>query len=106
MSMHTHAHTRTHTHTHTHPRTLTDSCVKRPKDPYHVAKGALLCGLCLGVKLDVYFPGFPSLKFIQHSASLEKRGVRVFQAASREDNMCLTVLPRSDLPTVGCRGHR
>ena len=32
-----------------------------------------------GVKLDVHFPGFPSLKHIHHTGQLEKRGVWVFQ---------------------------
>ena len=58
---------------------------------YQVEKHALVRGLCEGVKLDVYFPGFPTLKHIPHSAQLEKCGVRVFQAASRDDNVILTV---------------
>ena len=51
-------------------------------------------GLCEGVKLDVHFPGFPSLKHIPHTGTLEKKGVRVFQAASRGENFFLTVTPR------------
>lgn len=63
-------------------------------------------GLCRGVKLDVYFPGFPSLKHIPHCAHLEKRGVRVFQAASRDENVILTVTrdDQEDL-AVRVKGH-
>ena len=31
--------------------------------------------MCEGVKLGVHFPGFPSLKHILHTGTLEKRGV-------------------------------
>ena len=56
-------------------------------------------GLCERVKLDVYFPGFPSLKHIPHTGQLEKRGVRVFQLASRGENMCLVITPK-EIPKV------
>ena len=84
-----------YSHTHTHVR-----CSKRPAQPYLIEKEKLVRTLCPGVRLDVYFPGFPTLMHITHSARLEKRGVRVFQAASRGDNFCLNILPRDDIPTV------
>ena len=36
-------------------------------------------GLMAGAKLDVFFPGFPTLKHIRHQAKLEKTGVKVFE---------------------------
>ena len=36
-----------------------------------------------GAKLDVFFPGFPTLKHIKHVAQLNKSSVRVFEQASR-----------------------
>ena len=46
-------------------------------------------GLMAGAKLDVFFPGFPTLKHIRHTARLAKAGVRVFEQASRGENMML-----------------
>ena len=63
-----------------------------PHHPYPVQKDDLVQGLCEGVKLDVYFPGFPSLKYIPHSTRWEKTGVRVFQAASRDINCILAII--------------
>ena len=49
-------------------------------------------GLMAGAKLDVFFPGFPTLKHIRHVASLNKSSVRVFEQASRGENMILSLL--------------
>eukprot|EP00092_Neocalanus_flemingeri_P006262 GFUD01006736.1.p1 GENE.GFUD01006736.1~~GFUD01006736.1.p1 ORF type:complete len:1636 (+),score=540.21 GFUD01006736.1:158-5065(+) len=48
-------------------------------------------GLMAGVKLDVFFPGFPTLNHIRHTARLAKTGVRVFEQTSRGENMMLTL---------------
>ena len=69
-------------------------CSELPAIPFPITCDELVPGLMPGVKLDIFFPGFPTLKHIPHTASLERKGVRVFQAASRDDNMCLTVQPR------------
>ena len=42
--------------------------------------GRLLCvlclsGLCEGVQQDVYFPGFPTLKHLQHSVGIRETRV-------------------------------
>ena len=66
---------------------------------FQVDHHQLVKGLCAAVKLDVYFPGFPTLKHIPHSARLERRGVRVFQAASRDENVILTIT-RDDTTTM------
>ena len=39
-------------------------------------------GLMDGVRLDVFFPGFPTLKHIPHTAKLKASGVRVFEQVS------------------------
>ena len=51
-------------------------------------------GLMEGVKLDVFFPGFPTLKHIRHTAELRKAGVRVFEQSSRGENMMLSLEPQ------------
>ena len=79
-------------------------CTKIPSPPYAIEKEQLVQGLCPSVKLDVYFPGFPTLKHIAHTCQLERWGVRVFQAASRGDNMCLTILPM-EVPKVRTQTH-
>ena len=75
--------------------------VQLPHFPYLIEPEQLVNGLCDGVKLDVYFPGFPSLKHIPHTGQLEKRGVRVFQSASRGENLCLSITPK-EIPKVSC----
>lgn len=70
-------------------------CVEIPKFHFCIDSNRIRKGLMDGVLLDVYFPGFPTLKDIPHEANLEKAGVKVFQANSRGFNMVLTI---SDLP--------
>lgn len=41
------------------------------------------------VLLDVFFPGFPTLAHIPHEAHLKVAGVKVFEQASRGENMIL-----------------
>ena len=48
-------------------------------------------GLMDGVRLDVFFPGFPTLKHIAHKATVRSAGVRVFEQASRGENVILNV---------------
>ncbi len=51
-------------------------------------------GLCDGVKLDVYFPGFPTLRHIPHEVVVKKERVRVFESASLGENMILIIQNR------------
>ncbi|XP_067006470.2 5'-3' exoribonuclease 1 [Anabrus simplex] len=62
------------------------------REEIYVEPSKLVRGLCPGVKLDVYFPGFPTLKHIPHTASLEKKKVKVFEEPSRGDNMILRIV--------------
>ena len=36
-------------------------------------------GLMKGVRLDVFFPGFPTLHHIPHTARFKESGVKVFE---------------------------
>merc|ERR1719500_1585981 len=61
------------------------------REAWDVPISKLRKGLMAGVKLDVFFPGFPTLKHIRHSARLHKAGVRVFEQSSRGGNMLLAL---------------
>ena len=52
------------------------------RDTWDVPLDKLKKGLMAGAKLDVFFPGFPTLKHIKHVAQLNKSSVRVFEQAS------------------------
>ena len=52
-----------------------------------------------GVKLDVFFPGFPTLQHLPHTARLGKESVRVFEQTSRGENMML-VLAHQGRPDI------
>lgn len=58
---------------------------------WDVAIKDLKKGLMDGVRLDVFFPGFPTLKHIPHTAKLSTAGVRVFEQPSRGQNTLLTL---------------
>jgi 5'-3' exoribonuclease 1 len=42
---------------------------KKKRDEINVDHSRLVKGLCPNVRLDVYFPGFPTLKHIPHTVS-------------------------------------
>ncbi|VEN63002.1 unnamed protein product [Callosobruchus maculatus] len=54
-------------------------------------------GLYPGVKLDVYYPGFPTMKHLKYKAELKKAKVKVFEQPSRNENMIITIIPDEDL---------
>ncbi|XP_076300031.1 5'-3' exoribonuclease pacman isoform X2 [Lasioglossum baleicum] len=60
-----------------------------------VPRSKLIKGLHPNVKLDICCPGFPTLRYIKHTASLEKAKVKVFQHHSYKDNMILHIVPSS-----------
>jgi len=59
------------------------------REEWNVPINRLRKGLMEGVKLGVFFPGFPTLQYISHTAKLSKSQVRVFEQASRGENMIL-----------------
>ncbi|XP_039278824.1 5'-3' exoribonuclease 1 [Nilaparvata lugens] len=65
------------------------------REDLYVEKSNLVRGLCSGVKLDTYFPGFPTLKHLDFKAKLEKGNVLVFEQPSRGENMILTLAPKA-----------
>lgn len=66
-------------------------CTEVPMDSFRIDSQNLMKGLCKGVRLDVYFPGFPTLRHIPHKSELKRAEVRVFQMCSRYENMILTI---------------
>ena len=67
------------------------ACQEIWRKEFEVPIEKLKKGLMKGVRLDVYFPGFPTLKHIPHHAKLGKESVKVFEQNSRGDNMMLYV---------------
>jgi 5'-3' exoribonuclease 1 len=61
------------------------------RSDWEVPISKLRKGLMVNVKLDVFFPGFPTLKHIPHKSRLKADGVRVFEQASRGSNMLLVL---------------
>ncbi|XP_066143460.1 5'-3' exoribonuclease 1 isoform X1 [Euwallacea fornicatus] len=57
-----------------------------------VPKEKLFKGLYPGVALDVYFPGFPTMKHLKYKPELKKARVKVFEQASRSENMILHII--------------
>jgi 5'-3' exoribonuclease 1 len=69
-------------------------CETLDPDAFRLPINRIHKGLCDGVKLDVYFPGFPTLRHIPHEAVLKKERVRVFESASLGENMILIIQSR------------
>ncbi|XP_062594329.1 5'-3' exoribonuclease 1-like [Saccostrea cucullata] len=67
-------------------------------DAFRVDPEEMVKGLMPDVRLDIFFPGFPTLKHIPHKAFLKKEGVKVFQMNSRSENMILEILEDPDRP--------
>lgn len=44
---------------------------KKSRDDINVDRSCLVKGLCPNVRLDIYFPGFPTLKHIPHTVSFQ-----------------------------------
>ncbi|KAK3912768.1 5'-3' exoribonuclease 1 [Frankliniella fusca] len=62
-------------------------------------------GLPDGVRLDVFFPGFPTFKHLPYKGSLKKAKVQVFDQASRGENMVLTLLNTCSLSLKDAADH-
>ena len=65
------------------------------KVPIHKLKK----GLMDGAKLGVFFPGFPTLQHLRHTAKLTKAQVRVFEQTSRGENTML-ILENQGRPDI------
>lgn len=61
------------------------------REDWAVPRHKLRKGLMAGVKLGTFFPGFPTLQHLKHTARLSKASVRVFEQTSRGESMLLTL---------------
>ncbi|XP_070510791.1 5'-3' exoribonuclease 1 isoform X2 [Cardiocondyla obscurior] len=64
------------------------------RDDIFVPREKLIRGLSPGFDLNVYYPGFPTLRHLDHTAHLEKAKVKVFQQHSLEENMILSIISK------------
>ncbi|WKX94375.1 hypothetical protein Q1695_011549 [Nippostrongylus brasiliensis] len=70
--------------------------VPLPIDSFHMDPQKVTWGLLPNVKLDVYFPGFPTMKHLPHHAALKQVNVKVFQQESKHPSMVLAVKKREE----------
>ncbi|XP_076181018.1 5'-3' exoribonuclease pacman isoform X2 [Ptiloglossa arizonensis] len=70
-----------------------------------VPREKLVRGLCPGVNLNIYYLGYPTFRYIEHTASLEKTRVQVFENRSNGDNMILHIKtpPKTNLMSVASK---
>ncbi|XP_020295073.1 5'-3' exoribonuclease 1 isoform X2 [Pseudomyrmex gracilis] len=61
------------------------------RDDIFVLREKLIRGLSPGFDLSLYYPGFPTMRHLRHTAHLEKAKVKVFQQASSGENMILRI---------------
>uniref|UniRef100_A0A0K0CVI3 5'-3' exoribonuclease n=1 Tax=Angiostrongylus cantonensis TaxID=6313 RepID=A0A0K0CVI3_ANGCA len=52
--------------------TNSNKCSTLPRDAFHLDSQSIKYGLLPNVKMDVYFPGFPTMKHLPHSAVLKQ----------------------------------
>ncbi|XP_015189014.1 PREDICTED: 5'-3' exoribonuclease 1 isoform X2 [Polistes dominula] len=70
------------------------------REDIYVPKEKLVKGLHPRVNLDVYYFGFPTLKYIQHIAELKQAKVKIFEQPSRNDNMILYIQQQEEQPNI------
>ncbi|KAK7476098.1 hypothetical protein BaRGS_00032652 [Batillaria attramentaria] len=76
--------------------------VEIPKFHFCIEPSRIKQGLLDGVQLNVFYPGFPTLRHIPHQHYLKKAGVKVFQHNSRGFNMMLKIneIPERSLDDI------
>ncbi|XP_066932891.1 5'-3' exoribonuclease 1-like isoform X3 [Clytia hemisphaerica] len=62
------------------------------REQFHLDTRYLKKGLMEGTQLDVYFPGFPTMRHLRHKSYLKKAGVKVFQYNSRSENTIVKLI--------------
>ncbi|VDN17278.1 unnamed protein product [Gongylonema pulchrum] len=67
---------------------------------FRIPRTEVVYGLLPGVRLDVVFPGFPTMKRIEHTAELRFADIKVFQQPSKKQSMILKIPKRSDFDKV------
>ncbi|PBC30137.1 5'-3' exoribonuclease [Apis cerana cerana] len=75
------------------------------REDIYVPREKLVRGLCSGVRPDIYYPGFSTIQHIEHTASLEKAKIKVFQRQSNRESMILHIKPQPkiNLTTIGSK---
>lgn len=56
-----------------------------------VAEQDLVLGPCPNAATDSYFPGFPTMRHLKHSAYLDMKRIKVFQQPSRNESMIVKI---------------
>lgn len=69
-------------------------------DQFRIPRNQIVHGLLSGVKLDVVFPGFPTMKHLPHTAELHFADIRVFQHPSKKQSMILKIASQPELEKV------
>ncbi|KAJ8980060.1 hypothetical protein NQ317_012900 [Molorchus minor] len=62
-------------------------------DDVLIPKEKLVKGAYPGVKMDVYYPGFPTMKHLKYKGQLKPAKIKVFETPSRNENMIITIIP-------------
>uniref|UniRef100_A0A915JZ34 Uncharacterized protein n=1 Tax=Romanomermis culicivorax TaxID=13658 RepID=A0A915JZ34_ROMCU len=71
-------------------------CFKLNRTCFHMDRNLIKKGLLPNVKVDVFFPGFPTFKHIPITHELKSIDVKVFQANSRNPSQVLRLDRRSE----------
>uniref|UniRef100_A0A915PML3 5'-3' exoribonuclease 1 n=1 Tax=Setaria digitata TaxID=48799 RepID=A0A915PML3_9BILA len=69
---------------------------KLEMNQFRLPRSHIIHGLLPGVKLDVVFPGFPTMKHIPHIAELHFADIKVFQQPSKKQSMILKIVDRPE----------
>ncbi|CAB4069796.1 5'-3' exoribonuclease 2,5'-3' exoribonuclease 1,5'-3' exoribonuclease 2 homolog [Lepeophtheirus salmonis] len=70
------------------------------REEWYVPYNKLNLGLMKSVKLNVYFPGFPTLQHLPHTARIHCTGVCVFETPSIENSCIISLNKNSDKPDL------
>ncbi|CAH0556696.1 unnamed protein product [Brassicogethes aeneus] len=62
-------------------------------DDIRVPVDKLVKGAYPGVKMNVYYPGFPTLKHLNYRGELKLNKIKVFDQPSRNENMVIKIIP-------------
>lgn len=77
-------------------------CIETPieRAEIQVPDDKLVLGPCKASARDVYFPGFPTMRHLKHSAELRLGRVKVFEQPSRNESMIIHIVEiRPELST-------
>lgn len=68
-------------------------CIETPieRDAIQVPEDRLVLGPCEASAKNVYFPGFPTMRHLKHSAKLRMERVKVFEQPSRNESMIIQI---------------